>query len=157
MNKSKLVAYVLAAWLAIEIIAFVFVVQVLGVIAAVMLGVGTTLLGLADVKRLFVYLRQRLAQPQAETGRGANLLEGGIEAFGSLLLILPGFASDLVGLALKAPSVRARLADRLRGKVEATKGPRTIDLSPNEWKAVTEEKPRKRRAPARRAPPAGAA
>jgi UPF0716 protein FxsA len=156
LNKSKLVAYVLAAWLAIEILAFVFVVQVLGVIAAIMLGVGTTLLGLADVKRLFLYVRQRLAEPHAEAGRGGNLLEGGIEAVGSLLLILPGFASDLVGLALKAPSVRARLADRIRGKAEATKGPKTIDLAPNEWKAVTEEK-RKRRAPARRVPPTGVA
>lgn len=157
MNKSKLVAYVLAAWLAVEILAFVFVVQVLGVIAAVVLGVGTTLIGLADVKRLFLYVRARLAQPQTQTGGVGNLLDGGIEAIGSLLLILPGFASDLVGLALKAPSVRARLADRIRGKVAATSGPRTIDLAPSEWKAVTDEG-RKRRTPARRArPPASAA
>ncbi|MBY6241797.1 FxsA family protein [Methylosinus sp. Sm6] len=156
MNKSKLVAYVLAAWLVVEILAFVFVVEVLGVIAAIVLGVGTTLLGLADVKRLYLYLRQRLAEPHGETGRSGNLLEGGIEAVGSLLLILPGFASDLVGLALKAPSVRARLADRIRGKVVEEKGPRTIDLAPTEWKAVTEEK-RKRRPPARRAPGAGPA
>lgn len=149
MNKSKLLAYVLAAWLAIEIVAFVLVVQLLGVIAAVILGVGTTLIGLADVKRLFTYVRQRLAQPSADAGR-VNLLEGGIEAVGSVLLILPGFASDLVGLALKAPSVRARLADRIRGKVEAERGPRTIDLSPDEWKAITDEGRRKRKAPARR-------
>jgi UPF0716 protein FxsA len=156
VNKSKLVAYMLAAWLAVEILAFVLVVEFLGVLAAVALGVGTTLIGLADVKRLLVYLRARLAQPRAELGRGGNLLEGGLEAVGSVLLILPGFASDLVGLALKAPSVRARLADRIRGKVERTKGPRTIDLSPDEWKAIADQG-RKRRQPARRAPPAGAA
>jgi UPF0716 protein FxsA len=149
VNKSKLLAYVLAAWLAIEIVAFVLVIQLLGVIAAIILGVGTTLIGLADVKRLFTYVRQRLAQPSADAGR-VNLLEGGIEAIGSVLLILPGFASDLVGLALKAPSVRARLADRIRGKVEAERGPKTIDLSPDEWKAITDEGRRKRKAPARR-------
>jgi UPF0716 protein FxsA len=150
VNKSKLVAYVLAAWLAIEIVAFVLVIQLLGVIAAVILGVGTTLIGLADVKRLFSYVRQRLAQPTADAGR-VNLLEGGIEAMGSLLLILPGFASDLIGLALKAPSVRARLADRIRGKVGAGSGPKTIDLAPDEWKAITDEG-RKRKTPARRRP-----
>jgi UPF0716 protein FxsA len=152
VNKSKLVAYVLTGWLFVEIVAFVLVVQFLGVLAAVALGVGTTLLGLADVKRLFVYLRGRVGQPREETKSGVALLDGGLEAVGSLLLILPGFASDLVGLALKSPSIRSHVADRIRGKTER-KGPQTIDLSPGEWKAVVDEGP-KRRVRARRAAPA---
>ena len=152
MNKSKLVAYVLTGWLFVEIVAFVLVVQFLGVLAAVALGVGTTLLGLADVKRLFVYLRGRVGQPREETKSGVALLDGGLEAVGSLLLILPGFASDLVGLALKSPSIRSHVADRIRGKTER-KGPQTIDLSPGEWKAVVDEGPT-RRVRSRRAAPA---
>jgi UPF0716 protein FxsA len=151
VNKSKLLAYVLTGWLFVEIVAFVLVVELLGVLAAVALGVGTTLLGLADVKRLFLYLRSRIGQPRAETKSGVALLDGGLEAVGALLLILPGFASDLVGLALKSPSIRARVADHIRGKTER-RGPQTIDLSPGEWKAIVDEGP-KRRMRSRRSPP----
>lgn len=149
LNKSKFLAYALTGWIAVEVIAFVLVVQLLGVLAAVALGLGTTLLGLADVRRLFVYLRSRFVLRE-ETKPANNLMDGGLEAVGSLLLILPGFASDLVGLALKAPSFRARVADHIRGKTER-KGPRTIDLSPDEWKAVTDEG-KKRRVRKQRAP-----
>jgi UPF0716 protein FxsA len=139
VNKSKLLAFALTAWIAIEVVAFVLVVQLLGVLAAVALGLGTTLIGLSDVKRLFVYLRSRVAQPRAK-GAGTKLvLDGALQALGAALLILPGFASDIVGLALKAPSIRASLADRLSNK-RRKNGPRTIDLAPNEWKSLARPK-----------------
>lgn len=148
MNKSKLVAYILAGWLVIEIIAFVLVVQFLGMLAAIALGLITTLLGLADVKRLFVYLRDRVARPRAEFKPAAHVLEGSLEAVGCILLILPGFASDLVGLALKAPSIRASLADRIRHGSRPA-GPQTIDLAPNEWKSLGDRRKRPKRAATR--------
>lgn len=150
MNKSKLVAYVVTAWLVIEIVAFILVVQFLGMLAAIALGVGTTLLGLADIKRLFVYLRGRVANPRAQMRSSGNLLEGTLEAVGCILLILPGFASDLIGLALKAPSVRASLADRIRNGT-AKRGPQTIDLAPNEWTRLNDRRRRRSRAPQRTA------
>jgi UPF0716 protein FxsA len=143
VNKSKLFAFVLAAWIVMEVIAFVFVVQFMGLLAAIALGVGTTLLGLFDIKRLFAYLRSRVAKPKEKIKAGGNMIDGGLQALGSLLLILPGFASDLVGLALKAPSIRASVADRLRGG-KARRGPRVIDLAPNEWKNLTHDKGRRR-------------
>jgi UPF0716 protein FxsA len=141
VNKSKLVAFALAAWIALEVVAFVLVVQFLGLLAAIALGVGTTLLGLSDVRRLLVYLRSRVGKPKGKGGgkAGGALLDGGLQALGSLLLILPGFASDLVGLALKAPSIRAGVAGRLRDRDKTRKGPRTIDLAPNEWKNLTHD------------------
>lgn len=150
MNKSRLLAYVLAGWLIVEIVAFVLVVELLGVLAAVALGVGTTLIGLADVKRLFAYLRARMTK-NGETRPGPGLLEGSLEAAGCILLILPGFASDLVGLALKAPSVRANVADRLRGR-QARQGPQTIDLAPGEWRQIDEQRKRRVRPRAPSAP-----
>lgn len=145
MNKSKLVAVVLGAWLVVEIVAFVIVVQILGLIAAILLGVGTTLLGLADIKRLFVYLRSRVGKAKSEQ-KGGGLVDGGLQALSSLLLILPGFASDLVGLALKAPSIRAGLAARMREGGGARKGPPMIDLAPNEWKNLKHDRPKRRHA-----------
>ncbi len=147
MNRSKIIAYAFGAWLIVELVAFVLVVQFLGLAAALALGLGTTLLGLLDIKRLLVYLRDRVGWPGAAKPRPApNMVDGTLQALAALLLILPGFASDLVGLALKAPSIRADIASRLRG--DARKGPRTIDLAPNEWKSLGHRKPRRRRAPA---------
>lgn len=145
MNKSKLAAVAFAAWLVVEIVAFVLVVQFLGLLAAILLGVGTTLLGLADIKRLFVYLRSRIGKAKSAQKAG-GALDGGLQALGSLLLILPGFASDLIGLALKAPSIRAGLAKRMRDGAGARKGPPLIDLAPNEWKNLKHDRPERRRA-----------
>lgn len=153
MNKSKLIAYAIAIWLGIEVVAFLLVVQFLGVTAAVALGLGTTLLGLLDIRRLLTYLRARMGWSNEKKAQASsNMVDGGLQALGAVLLILPGFASDLVGLALKAPSIRGDIAQRLRGE-GVRKGPRTIDLAPNEWKSLDHRKSR-RRGP--RAKPGGA-
>jgi UPF0716 protein FxsA len=145
VNKSKLIVYVIGAWLFVEAVAFVLVVGFLGVPAALALGLATTLLGLADVKRLLDYLRQRAGWPGAKNARSqVNVVDGGLQALGTLLLILPGFASDLVGLALKAPSIRGDIALRLRR--DPRRNPRTIDLAPNEWKSLDHRRRRRRRA-----------
>ena len=139
MNTSKLLLYVVVGWLAIEALVFVLVVHFLGLIPALILGGGTTLLGLLDIKRLFDYLRSRMSGAKEAKAR-ANAVDGGLQALGALLLILPGFASDLVGLALKAPSIRSDLAKRFSGR---PKGPRTIDLQPTEWKSLGHRKQRR--------------
>ena len=155
MNKSKFFAYALAAWLLLEALTFVIVVELFGVTAALALALATTLIGLFDIKKLFEYLRRRSggAREAKEAEPKPDRVETGLQALATTLLILPGFASDLVGLALKAPSIRAGIAKRLRG--EGKRGPRTIDLKPNEWKSL--DKPRKRRRVAKstEAPPAG--
>jgi len=144
VNRSKIIAFAVGAWLLIELLAFVLVVEFLGLSAALALGIGTTLLGLLDIKRLLDYVRARVGWPGASKPRAApDVVDGSLQALGALLLILPGFASDLVGLALKAPSIRADLAARLR--VDPRKAPRTIDLAPNEWKSLGHRKPRRRR------------
>lgn len=160
MNKSKLLAVALSGWLILEVVAFALVVQFLGVLAAIALGVSTTLLGLSDVKRLLAYLRTRVGKPKDEAKAkarvdkpgvdksGANMLDGGLHALGSLLLILPGFVSDLVGLALKSPSIRASVAERIRDRDNSRKGPRTIDLAPNEWKALSHRDGKRKAGPA---------
>ncbi len=142
--KSKLVGVVLAAWIVLEILAFMFVVHAVGLLAAMALAVGTSLLGLADVKRLLSFLRGRVGKPKGERESGA-MLDGAMQALGSLLLILPGFASDFLGLALKSPSIRQNLARRLGARGGAD--PRVIDLDPREWRHVT----RNRSGPRRRA------
>lgn len=134
-DRTKLIAIALGLWLALEIVAFAFVLRSVGLIASILLGLGTTALGLSDVKRLMSVWRER-GKVRAE---GA-MLDGALQAFASFLLILPGFASDVAGLALKSPSVRTAVMNRIRNRGKSPKkaeGPQTIDLDPREWKHLT--------------------
>ncbi len=134
-DRTKLIAVALGLWLALEIVAFAIVLRSVGLIAAIVLGLGTTALGLSDVKRLLTVWRAR-GRLRAE---GA-MLDGALQALASFLLILPGFASDVFGLALKSPSVRVAVMNRIRNRGKSPKkadGPQTIDLDPREWKHLT--------------------
>jgi UPF0716 protein FxsA len=132
-GRTKLIGLALGLWLALEIIAFAMVLRAIGLLPAILLGLGTTALGLSDVRRLLDVWKAR-----GEWRRDGAMFDGGLQALASLLLILPGFASDVAGLALKSPSVRTGLLTRLRDTSEgAATGPQTIDLSPTEWKHLT--------------------
>jgi UPF0716 protein FxsA len=134
-DRTKLIAIALGLWLTLEIVAFAFVLRSVGLLVAILMGLGTTALGLSDVKRLLTVWRAR-GRLRAE---GA-MLDGALQALASFLLILPGFASDVAGLALKSPSVRAAAMNRIRNRGERPhkpEGPQTIDLAPNEWKHLT--------------------
>jgi UPF0716 protein FxsA len=159
-DRTKLVGLALGLWLALEILSFAFVLRAIGLLPAMALGLATTALGLADVKRLFALWRDR-----GKVRADGSMLDGVLQALASLLLILPGFASDVAGLALKSPSVRASLLARIRqagkgfekksGKGPGTGGgkksgkpgaPPTIDLAPHEWKHLTASgRPRRKR------------
>jgi UPF0716 protein FxsA len=145
-EKTRFVGLALGLWLAFEIVAFALVLRAVGMLAAIALGIATTALGLADVKRLLSVWRER-----GKLRADGAMADGALQALASLLLILPGFASDVAGLALKSPSVRTAVLSRLRqrGAARAASGPQTIDLEPHEWKHLTASgrAKRKRRAP----------
>lgn len=143
-SRTKLVGLALGLWLGLEIVAFAAVLRSLGLLATILLGLGTTALGLSDVKRLLNVWRER-----GKARRDGAMLDGVLQALASLLLILPGFASDVAGLALKSPSVRAAVLTRLKeGRKSHAKrgGAQTIDLAPHEWKHLTPSgRPRRKR------------
>ncbi len=148
--NSKLVGAGVAAWIVLEILAFALVVRAVGLLAAIAIAIGASLLGLADVRRLLDFFRTSVAaRARGETAAVADgaMLDGALQALASFLLILPGFASDFVGLALKSPSVRQSLVRRLRSR-NKTGDPRLIDLDPREWRRETR---RPRRSAANRA------
>lgn len=134
--KSKLIGAVLATWIVLEILCFALVVHAVGLLAAIALALGASLLGLSDVRRLLDFVRAGLAakaRGESSAKLDGAMLDGALQALASILLILPGFASDFVGLALKSPSVRQSLARRLRARA-GDADPRIIDLDPREWR-----------------------
>jgi UPF0716 protein FxsA len=127
------------AWLGLEFAAFVAVAENIGFGGALLLGMATSLAG-------FVLLREAgqgamqhlLASLSGAHRQKGDMVDGLIRALAALLLILPGFISDLVGLALAAPSIRQILARRFGGEgLAATphrrESPGIIDLAPEEW------------------------
>ncbi|MGH6831150.1 MAG: FxsA family protein, partial [Methylocella sp.] len=99
-----------------------------------------SLAGLSTLRRLglsaVLRLRQAVARrPSEQSGLSRDaVLDGTLAGLGAMLLILPGFVSDLVGLALVAPSVRFWVTERLKlGKLGRPAAPKVTELAPWEW------------------------
>ena len=141
-----------ALWLGAELAAFGAVVHAIGFIGAILLCILTSIAGLGMLRRMGVSAVLRLRQA-ADRNTSANnglsrekLADGTLATLGAMLLILPGFVSDLAGLALAAPSVRLRIIERLNlGRIGRAGGrrvaPALVDLSPREWSRLEEQKP----------------
>ena len=148
----------LLVWLFAEFVAFYLVAQVLGLGGALLAGLATTLFGFTLMRENAGVAMQRVrAAIDGSTPRDGAMAEGMIGGFGALLLILPGFLSDIVGLVLTIPSVRDDLALRMRSRQprHARRGEYdAIDLSPGEWRITDSPPTAARRAEfLRRAPP----
>jgi UPF0716 protein FxsA len=135
----------LGLWVGAELAAFAAVVHVIGFAGAILACILTTLAGLAMLRRLglsaVLRLRQVVARRTSEqSGLSREMvLDGTLAGLGAVLLILPGFVSDLVGLALAAPSFRFWVTERLKlGKFGRLRNgrpvaPGAIQLAPREW------------------------
>jgi UPF0716 protein FxsA len=125
-----------------EIAAFVVVATLIGVAGALLLMLTTTLagilvLGQAGRGRIAHF---RVAVAKAEmTGFEANAV-GVVTVLAGLLLILPGFLTDLLGVALLIRPVRRWCGRMFRAWIGRRKpGERSVvDLAPGEWKQVPE-------------------
>jgi UPF0716 protein FxsA len=128
----------LALWLVLEFAAFWIVVDRVGLLGACLIGLAATLAGIAILRhagRGAIDGLRRAANGDAP--REGALLDGVLAATGGVLLILPGFVSDLVGLALAAPSLRGWIARRFAPTQVAARPapPGVIDLDPQDWRA----------------------
>jgi UPF0716 protein FxsA len=133
------VAATLLIWLALEILAFWAVVEALGALGAVAVGLLTTLAGIGLFRHVGRQAVEGLkASAAGESPREGAFLDGTLAAVGAALLVLPGFASDFVGLALAAPSLRGWIARRFSPRFERRAPPGVIDLDPSEWSTVVE-------------------
>ncbi len=140
----------LGLWLAAEFITFLLVVSFFGLTGAVLLGLATSLIGFSLLRRLgkdgAASLRRVMNRKGIQLQR-ESLVDGTLAAIGGVLLILPGFLSDFIGLALSAPSIRFWLANRIKWPQKASRAktrPRRdgiIDLDDREWRRIDDAKP----------------
>ena len=140
MLRRQNIGTLLILGLVAEVAAFIAVVDWIGAGPAVLLGIGSTLLGFARLRRIglssLAGLRARAAgQPPREDG----FADGALSTAGAILLILPGFLTDAIGLALMAPTAREWVMGRIGVKTlsptarRPAGGPRTIDLEAQDW------------------------
>ncbi|HEY5226778.1 MAG TPA: FxsA family protein [Methylovirgula sp.] len=134
----------LGLWLFGELVAFSLVAHAIGLDGAIVATVLTSLAGAWLLHRLGVSARQTVlgllnsgggVRRFAPERLGAGLSAG----FGAVLLILPGFLSDCAGLFL---ILRGARAWRLPQAAQPPKPNDVIELSPQDWRHVDENKPK---------------
>jgi UPF0716 protein FxsA len=125
-----------------EIVAFILVAALVGLGAAFLLMLATTLAGFLVLRRAGRGGIARFRVAVADTdvaGIQANT-SGFLTVLAGLLLFLPGFLTDLIGVALLIGPVRRwcgrtfRLWVRRRNPTDRS----TIDLAPGEWQQLPE-------------------
>lgn len=127
----------------IEIAGFAFVGGLIGVLPTLALVVATTLLGAALLRIQGIGALGRIRQTlEAGASPGRELVHGLMIALAGLLLVIPGFFTDLLGLLLFIPPLREAVWRFLKARVvvvEATSAGfrrergRTIDLDSDDF------------------------
>lgn len=148
-----------------EIIGFLLVAALIGWLWAVILFIATSVMGVMLLKRSGRRDLARLAEALRTDGIGALHLDapGVATMLGAILLIVPGFITDVVGGALFVPAFRrwasralatARTRANDRGKRHGQMRdpgpqPNVIDLEPGEWHQIPDHTRANRRRPRR--------
>jgi len=140
MRRPSRLVLGLLIWLTVELAAFVVIAQAVGFGCALLLGLATSMAGLVLLRQAGNDAWAHLRAAIAGGAKPADLVEGLIGALAALLLILPGFVTDLIGLALAAPSVRQFLS-RNYGHTGAPAArqrqhSQIVDLAPGDWASI---------------------
>lgn len=124
-----------------EIGAFILIAIVIGWFWAFCLFLATTVVGLLVLRRVGRRDLDRLRTEFSRDGFAAVRLDDLGPIFGGILLVFPGFITDLIGALLLAPALRRRLGAFVRGaatKRREPQRPSVVDLTPEEWRQVSE-------------------
>ena len=136
---------------AAELFAFFLVAALIGWLWAAGLFIATSILGALLLRRFGRADLDRLRTAFARDGVRALHLEtpGMATMLGGILLIFPGFITDLLGAALLLPTVRrwaaAKLATFARSSRRTPRDDRVLELEPGEWHQIPDRGRRRRR------------
>jgi len=131
---------------AAELIAFILVAALIGWLKAAALFVATSVAGALVLRRSGRGDFERLRAAFNRDGIRAVHLEtpGAATLLGGILLVFPGFITDILGAALFVPAFRrfaaGRLAAARRARRRGPRDDRVIDLEPGEWQQIPDRK-----------------
>ncbi len=130
-----MIPILLIVWLLVEVAAIIAVAHVLGILLCVLLliagwPVGTWLMR-AEGRAVLRRVRETLATGAPPTA-GAG--EAAVGLLAGPLFIIPGFVTDLLGLALLVPAVRHHLATRIARRARGRVGGRGGGFSSGAWR-----------------------
>lgn len=136
MPLIKWIIFAILGFPVVEIAAFVAVAAAIGVLWAFVLLIATTVLGVALLRH---FGTEHLVKLRVAAGGTVEALRvdgaGLIHVLGAVLLVLPGFVTDAVGLALLLPPVQRRIVALLGGRAAAPRArDGVVDLDPDEWR-----------------------
>jgi UPF0716 protein FxsA len=133
-----------------EIVVFILVAATIGWIWTVLLFLATSAVGLMVLKRTGRGDLDRFRTAVSQGGiRAIHLDTPGLGAMvGGILLVFPGFITDLIGALLFVPPLR-RWAGATMGRAlkkrRAKHDPSVVDLTPDEWHQVSDRTPKEHR------------
>jgi len=136
---------------AAELFAFFLMAALIGWFWAAGLFIATSIVGVLLLRRFGRADLDRLRSAFARDGIRALHLEtpGMATMLGGILLIFPGFITDLLGAALLLPAVRrwaaARFATFARSSRRTPRDDRVIELEPGEWHQIPDRGRRRQR------------
>jgi UPF0716 protein FxsA len=134
MSAGKLILLGLLGLVVAEAGVFLLVARLSGSFTALVLLFATSFLGMLVLGRM----GRRMARQFAEliSRRGAAAAEvhpfGFLGMLGGILLVLPGFLTDALGLLLLIPAVQRKLID-MPALRRARSGPTVLDLDRSQW------------------------
>ena len=136
---GRLVALAILALPVVEIAGFVVIGGRIGVLATIVWVVLAAMLGIGLIKRHGLDALRR-ARDALRGGRNptAELADAALLALAGLLLLIPGFVTDAVGLVLALPPVRRRIIARLGARFRTGRAgrPGMIELEVHEYREI---------------------
>ena len=140
----------LAALPAAEFLALILVAALIGWLWTAALFVATSVVGALLLRKSGRADLDRVRNAFARDGIRAIHLEtpGVAPVIGGILLIFPGFITDILGAALYVPPLRrwaaGKLAERA-GRTGRRRDEHVIDLEPGEWHHLPDQRRRRRK------------
>ncbi len=152
MLLSTRIKMVLTVWAVGESVLFFVVVGLIGFPGACLVTLLTTLFGWSLLKRAGASALMKMRASFDGRLAGANaprFVDETLATFGALMLLMPGFLSDIVGVILAVPAARRRLSRWMGGRPIARRpsgranggDPSTIDLDPADWERTDARQP----------------
>ena len=160
MPVGKLILFGLLGLVMAEAAVFLMVAWILGISGALLALLATSVLGVTVLARMGRRFVRRLADivAQRDFGAAGTRSSGLLTTLGGLLLVLPGFLTDGIGLLLLIPAVQQRLRNSAPDRRPRPSG-RILELDRSQWHDLPgriEDSDRPSRAPPvrrRRTPP----